>query len=41
MNKLEPALKPLVDKGLRSVLIFGVPKTAQKVNQLVKNGWQY
>ena len=32
MNKLEPALRPLVDKGLKSVLIFGVSKTAKKVS---------
>lgn len=30
VNKLEPALRPLVDKGLKSVLIFGVPKSAKK-----------
>ncbi|CAI8017815.1 Delta-aminolevulinic acid dehydratase [Geodia barretti] len=30
VNKLEQALRPLVDKGLMSVLIFGVPRSAKK-----------
>jgi porphobilinogen synthase len=30
VNKLEQALRPLVDKGLVSVLIFGVPRSAKK-----------
>lgn len=29
--KLKDALKPLVDKGLKTVLIFGVPENIPKV----------
>ena len=32
MNKLESALSPLVKIGLKSVLIFGVPTKANKVD---------
>ena len=32
VNRLESALRPLVDKGLKSVLIFGVPRTAKKAS---------
>lgn len=32
VNKLESALKDLVDDGLRAVLIFGVPQKTVKVN---------
>ena len=31
IKKLEDFLKPLVNKGLRSVLLFGVPSKLQKV----------
>lgn len=31
VNKLEGALQPLVAKGLRAVLIFGVPSNFNKV----------
>jgi porphobilinogen synthase len=33
INRLESALRPLVEKGLKTVLIFGVPKSAQKVSE--------
>lgn len=32
VNKLEAALTPLVQKGLKAVLIFGVPSKIEKVN---------
>ncbi|KAJ3226319.1 hypothetical protein HK099_005150 [Clydaea vesicula] len=32
VNKLEEVLTPLVRKGLKSVILFGVPKTAKKDN---------
>ena len=32
VNKLEAALNPLVKGGLKTVLIFGVPTKAKKVN---------
>ncbi|XP_060585759.1 delta-aminolevulinic acid dehydratase-like [Ruditapes philippinarum] len=32
INKLREALKPLVEKGLKTVLIFGVPEKIQKDN---------
>lgn len=31
VNKLEGALRPLVEKGLRAVLVFGVPSNVKKV----------
>ena len=31
INKLRDAIKPLVEKGLKTVLIFGVPEKIQKV----------
>lgn len=31
VNQLEAALTPLVQKGLKSVLIFGVPSKIEKV----------
>lgn len=31
VNQLEAALSPLVNKGLKSVLIFGVPSKIEKV----------
>ena len=34
LNKLVEALSPLVEKGLKSVLIFGVPTEIQKVCRL-------
>jgi delta-aminolevulinic acid dehydratase/porphobilinogen synthase len=32
INKLQEALTPLVNKGLKSVLIFGVPGNVKKVH---------
>jgi delta-aminolevulinic acid dehydratase/porphobilinogen synthase len=32
INKLEGFLRPLVDKGLRSVILFGVPLDLEKVS---------
>jgi porphobilinogen synthase len=31
VNKLEGLLRPLIEKGLKSVMIFGVPMKMQKV----------
>lgn len=31
LNTIESHLRPLVEKGLRSVLIFGIPQTDVKV----------
>lgn len=31
MNRLEEMLKPLVEEGLRCVLVFGVPSRVPKV----------
>lgn len=31
INQLEGFLRPLVDKGLESVILFGVPLSCQKV----------
>lgn len=31
INKLRDALKPLVEKGLKTVLVFGVPGNIMKV----------
>ena len=33
INKLEGFLKPLVEKGLRSVILFGVPVELEKVGR--------
>lgn len=32
LNKLEGFLKPLVEKGLKSVILFGVPTTMEKAS---------
>ena len=42
INKLRDALKPLVEKGLKTVLIFGVPGNIIKVNRVnpVKCDWE-
>lgn len=34
VNKLEGFLRPLVEKGLESVILFGVPLTCVKVHLL-------
>lgn len=31
INKLQDALKPIVEKGLKSILVFGVPENLPKV----------
>lgn len=31
INKLQNLLEPLVKKGLKSILLFGVPKNTKKV----------
>jgi len=33
VNKIEGLLRPLVDKGLKCVLIFGVPANVAKVTE--------
>ena len=33
INKLEGFLRPLVEKGLRSVILFGVPVELEKVSR--------
>ena len=36
VNRLEEFLGPLVKKGLKSVILFGVPLTCEKVRSLSK-----
>lgn len=38
VNKLEGMLRPLVEKGLKCVLIFGVPTKITKVSQIWSQG---
>lgn len=39
INKLIPALKELVDKGLKSILIFGVVETLEKVRWITPRSY--
>ena len=36
VNRLISALEPLVSKGLRAVLVFGVPSQSNKVSSFVE-----
>ena len=38
LNTIEGHLRPLIDKGLKSVLIFGIPKPSIKVNKQLTTG---
>ncbi|OXC87273.1 porphobilinogen synthase [Cryptococcus neoformans AD1-7a] len=38
INKLEAFLKPLVEKGLKSVILFGVPVTMEKASCILDLG---
>lgn len=38
VNKLEGMLQPLVDNGLKCVLIFGVPSKIEKVGSKTRMG---
>lgn len=38
INKLEAFLKPLVEKGLKSVILFGVPVTMEKASCILDFG---
>lgn len=39
INKLEGLLRPMVEKGLKSVIIFGVPMQMEKARFVYPSSW--